>query len=457
MKIKPLILVLTAAGVLGATGYGTYYYGMLRGMQMAATPANTATPAANGAAQTTDPSAGRRVLYWHDPMVPGQKFDKPGKSPFMDMQLVPVYAEADGDEGKIVISPRVQQNLGMRTAEVTRGTLAPAVEVTGNVTYNERDVAVVYARSNGFVEKLHVRAPLDPVRKGQPLAELYVPDWVAAQEEYLSAKRMTGSGLDALVDGARQRMRLIADAGKDLEKAAHEIRKQFLVSPDRGVNARPRAGGGPLLVSEMSGKVFSLAKGDKPQIIFGSALHGMTSVDPDTGKIIWELGDLMPLRVVASLIVANDLIITNCGSGGAGKKYAAVRPGSADGSKKPEVAWSLTKGIPYVPTTVAQGDFLYTVSDGGIATCMKAADGETVWQGRLDDKFFGSPVIIDGHIYVAGQDGIVHVFKADPKEFIAVSRNPLGEKCYTTPAISGGRMYLRTVKHLISIGGRKVS
>ena len=199
------------------------------------------------------------------------------------------------------------------------------------------------------------------------------------------------------------------------------------------------------------------AKGDKPQIIFGSALHGMTSVDPDTGKIIWELGDLMPLRVVASLIVANDLIITNCGSGGAGKKYAAVRPGSADGSKKPEVAWSLTKGIPYVPTTVAQGDFLYTVSDGGIATCMKAADGETVWQGRLDDKFFGSPVIIDGHIYVAGQDGIVHVFKADPKEFIAVSRNPLGEKCYTTPAISGGRMYLRTVKHLISIGGRKVS
>ena len=208
MKIKPLILVLTAAGVLGATGYGTYYYGMLRGMQMAATPANTATPAANGAAQTTDPSAGRRVLYWHDPMVPGQKFDKPGKSPFMDMQLVPVYAEADGDEGKIVISPRVQQNLGMRTAEVTRGTLAPAVEVTGNVTYNERDVAVVYARSNGFVEKLHVRAPLDPVRKGQPLAELYVPDWVAAQEEYLSAKRMTGSGLDALVDGARQRMRL---------------------------------------------------------------------------------------------------------------------------------------------------------------------------------------------------------------------------------------------------------
>lgn len=202
MKMKPLILALAAAGLLGAAGYGTYYYGMLRGMQMAAPTAGTAAPA------TDDKSAGKRVLYWHDPMVPGQKFDKPGKSPFMDMQLVPVYAEAGGDDGKVTISPRVQQNLGIRTAEVTRGVLAPAIEVTGNVAYNERDIAVVYARSNGFVEKLHVRALLDPVRKGQPLAEIYVPDWVAAQEEYFSVKRMAGSGLDALVDGARQRMRL---------------------------------------------------------------------------------------------------------------------------------------------------------------------------------------------------------------------------------------------------------
>ncbi len=82
------------------------------------------------------------------------------------------------------------------------------VEAVGTVAYNERDVAVVQARSNGFVEKLFVRAPLDPVRKGQPLAELYVPDWVAAQEEYLSARRLAGTRMEGLVDGARQRMRL---------------------------------------------------------------------------------------------------------------------------------------------------------------------------------------------------------------------------------------------------------
>jgi Cu(I)/Ag(I) efflux system membrane fusion protein len=99
-------------------------------------------------------------------MVPGQKFDKPGKSPFMDMQLVPVYADG-GDEGSVSISPRVQQNLGIRTAEVTRSSLASAVMAVGSVAYNERDVALVQARSNGFVEKLYVRAPLDTVKKAR--------------------------------------------------------------------------------------------------------------------------------------------------------------------------------------------------------------------------------------------------------------------------------------------------
>lgn len=197
MKITNLILGLAAAGLIGAGGFGLYRIGMNEGMKMAA-------PASGGA----DAANGKKILYWHDPMVPGQKFDKPGKSPFMDMQLVPVYAGAEGDEGTVTISPRVQQNLGVRTAEVTRGALAPAVEAVGSVAYNERDVAVVQARSNGFVEKLYVRASLDPVRKGQPLAELYVPEWVAAQEEYLSVRRMAGTRLEALLDGARQRMRL---------------------------------------------------------------------------------------------------------------------------------------------------------------------------------------------------------------------------------------------------------
>ncbi|HVS27174.1 MAG TPA: efflux RND transporter periplasmic adaptor subunit [Burkholderiales bacterium] len=211
MKTTNLILALAAAGLLGAASYGLYWVGMNQGMKMASPVSGAAAPAGGSAQQAgaIDPVTDKKILYWHDPMKPEQKFDKPGKSPFMDMQLVPVYAGADGDEGKVTISPRVQQNLGVRTTEVTQGALAPAVEAVGNVAYNERDVAVVQARSNGFVEKLYVRAPLDPVRKGQPLAELYVPEWVAAQEEYLSVRRMAGTRLEALIDGARQRMRLV--------------------------------------------------------------------------------------------------------------------------------------------------------------------------------------------------------------------------------------------------------
>lgn len=212
MKHKTMILALATVVVVGASGYGLYSLGLRQGINHAA---KGAAPAASAVQSTdkVDPSTGKKVLYWHDPMVPGPKFDKPGKSPFMDMQLVPMYADEAGDEGKVSISPRVQQNLGIRIAEVTKGNLASAIETVGSVAYNERDVAMVQARSNGYVERLYVRAPLDPVKKGQPLAELYVPDWVAAQEEYLSVKlateRLAGAHTTGLLDAARQRMRLV--------------------------------------------------------------------------------------------------------------------------------------------------------------------------------------------------------------------------------------------------------
>ena len=214
MNAKRLAPFVLAAVVLGAGGYALYRLGVDQGMKVAGS-VTSASSAATGAPQKAgdvDPTTGKKVLYWHDPMVPGQKFDKPGKSPFMDMQLVPMYADSDTDAGGVAISSRVQQNLGVRTAPVKQGALNMAVEAVGSAAYNERDVAVVQARSNGFLERLYVRALLDPVRQGQPLAELYVPDWVAAQEEYLSAKRIAGQaagrGIDGLVDGAKQRLRL---------------------------------------------------------------------------------------------------------------------------------------------------------------------------------------------------------------------------------------------------------
>ena len=236
MKIRP-IAAFAALAILAAGGYGLWSLGMSQGMKMAA-----GTPPEAGGVQKpgdVDPATGRKVLYWHDPMVPGQKFDKPGKSPFMDMQLAPVYEEAGaGGEGGVSISPRVQENLGIRTAEVMRGNVAPSVHAVGTVAWNDREVAVVQARANGFLEKLHVRAPLDRVRRGEPLADLYVPDWVAAQEEFLSVTRMRGEGLEGLREAAGQRMRLAGMSDEQIhlvESTGKPHARLALVSPIDGV------------------------------------------------------------------------------------------------------------------------------------------------------------------------------------------------------------------------------
>ena len=236
MKTKTLTLVALAFVLFAAVaGYGLYALGLQRGSTNAS-PA-TVMPAKEAAMPTapktapqsipegeaatrrhiatgikagdTDPVTGSKILYYQDPMAPGTKFDKPAKSPFMDMMLVPVYADSGTDQGSVSVSARVQQNLGVRTAEVVEGTLSPQVSAVGSIAFNERDQAVVQARATGYVERLHVRATLDAVAKGQPLVDLFVPDWVAAQEEFLSLKRMPGGDLGALVDGARQRMRLL--------------------------------------------------------------------------------------------------------------------------------------------------------------------------------------------------------------------------------------------------------
>src|SRR5260221_11788762 len=121
MNTRTLIVSLAATGVIGAAGYGLYGFGMSQGMKMAA-------PDPDGA----DAKAGKKILYWHDPMVPGQKFDKPGKSPFMDMQLVPMY-EDGGGTGGVSVDPRMQQSLGVRTAEVTKGAGTPIREAGGSI------------------------------------------------------------------------------------------------------------------------------------------------------------------------------------------------------------------------------------------------------------------------------------------------------------------------------------
>ncbi|MDB5443884.1 MAG: efflux transporter periplasmic adaptor subunit, partial [Phenylobacterium sp.] len=174
-----------------------------------------------------------RPLYWYDPMVPGQHFDKPGKSPFMDMQLLPKYAgEAPGGAG-VQIDPAKVQNLGVRLATVERGTLPSGIATTGTVDFDERDVAVVQAKAAGFVQRVYSRAPGDVLGAGAPLADLLIPDWAGAQGEYLAVRR---TGDAALIRAARQRLQLMgmAPALIDAVEQSGRVRNVVTVATPMG-------------------------------------------------------------------------------------------------------------------------------------------------------------------------------------------------------------------------------
>jgi Cu(I)/Ag(I) efflux system membrane fusion protein len=166
-------------------------------------------------------------------MVPGQHFDKPGKSPFMDMQLVPKYADETPGAGGVQINPGKAQNLGVRLATVERGSLPSGVSTTGVIGFNERDVAVVQAKAAGFVQRVYARAPGDMLAAGAPLADLLIPEWGGAQGEFLAVQR---TGDPALILASRERLKLLGMAPSliaAVEKTGH-VRNVVTVSTPTG-------------------------------------------------------------------------------------------------------------------------------------------------------------------------------------------------------------------------------
>jgi Cu(I)/Ag(I) efflux system membrane fusion protein len=181
--------------------------------------------------------AERKVLYWYDPMVPTQKFDKPGKSPFMDMQLVPKYADEEASEAKpgISVSAQAQQSLGLRVAVADKRTLASSIDAVGTVMLNERDVGILQARGSGFVERVYARAPGDVVAAGTPIVDVLLPEWLAAQNEFLAVK---ATGDAALAAASRQRLVLLGMPEALIEQVATSGRPQAiqtLTAPIGGV------------------------------------------------------------------------------------------------------------------------------------------------------------------------------------------------------------------------------
>ena len=162
----------------------------------------------SGTTTATASATGSKILYYFDPMFPNQKFDKPGKSPFMDMQLMPKYADGGAASATpgVSIDPSAMQNLGIRVVAAKTGTLSSNLSVTGSIDFNQRDVAIIQARSGGFVQRVYARAPGDVIGAGAPIADIQLPEWGGAQTEFLSVRRL---GNPSLTAAARQRLRLL--------------------------------------------------------------------------------------------------------------------------------------------------------------------------------------------------------------------------------------------------------
>lgn len=176
-----------------------------------------------GAPSMSHPTpSGSKVLYWYDPMVPGSRFDKPGKSPFMDMQLVPKYAdEAGAPAGQaapaVSLSAAQMRATGVATVAVTRQDLSQTIRAVGTIEPDETRLERVAARVPGRVERLYADFTGQKVRRGAPLYALYSPNLVATQREYLLAlenrRRLQASpeaaeSASELVKASRDRLRL---------------------------------------------------------------------------------------------------------------------------------------------------------------------------------------------------------------------------------------------------------
>lgn len=164
----------------------------------------------------------KEPLYWVAPMDPNYRRDRPGKSP-MGMDLIPVYAEEASptrdQPGTVHIDPAVENNLGVKTANVEFSKLSPRIETVGYIAFDESQLWQTNVRVSGWVEKLYINAVGEKVNKGDVLFTLYSPELIQAQEELLNAKR---TGRDGLIQGATERL---ISLGVDRDQIRQLIRR----------------------------------------------------------------------------------------------------------------------------------------------------------------------------------------------------------------------------------------
>jgi Cu(I)/Ag(I) efflux system membrane fusion protein len=218
-NIKPIIMGMIIGGILT---FGAY---------------TVLIPSGNEQG-TSAVSEEKKPLYWVAPMDANYKRDKPGKSP-MGMDLIAVYDDGgkgpDEGEGTIRISPDVVNNLGVRTSTATYKSLHTEINTVGYVTYDEDRLVHIHPRVEGWIEKLHVTAIGDPVKKGQPLYEIYSPELVNAQEEFLLALDRNNNRLISAAKNRLSALQLPKLAIAELQKTKKVQQRITFYAPQNGV------------------------------------------------------------------------------------------------------------------------------------------------------------------------------------------------------------------------------
>lgn len=224
-----MVIAITCTAIGIAAGYGIARLGSAND--------HDATITANSGTAMAPEKSARRILYWFDPMMPTQHFDKPGKSPFMDMELQPKYAEevtAATETARVGVPPAMAQALGIRLATVEQGTVSPTFDAVGLTQLDDSNVAIVQARTAGFVQHVHPHAPGETIAAGSPLVDLVAPEWTAAQQEYLALRASKDTPLSA---AARQRLLFLGMSETLVKRLERDGKPQTptVVAPIAGV------------------------------------------------------------------------------------------------------------------------------------------------------------------------------------------------------------------------------
>ena len=236
--------------------------------------------------------------------------------------------------------------------------------------------------------------------------------------------------------------------------ANDQMNQSFIIAVDRETGETRWKLARPTTVAAYSTPCIYRPAGGRAELVFTCSMRGIVSVSPEAGTVNWELSGIFPRRCACSPVFAPGIIFGSCGMGGRGVQAVAVRPGSKEKNVEPKVAYKLGKpSAMYVPTPLVKGDLIFLWGDAKTVTCLRVSTGEVVWTGEVGGDYYGSPVCVNGRLYCISKKGEVAVVAASEK-FELLAKNPLGEKSYATPAVAGGRMYLRTYTHLISLGGK---